>query len=537
MKDAGSNSNVESDELKRFRSLSDLLPHIVWTSDPYGEIDYMNSRWSSYSDEVPENDKGLSKVVLENESAEIRKTWHRNIDLGVYFEMELRLRLRNGHFRWHLLRAVPVKDIGGSRPKWVGTTTDIEDQKRDALKNEILSSVRDAILESTRDEEIFKNIPEMIVPKFADMCMIFLVDESSYKLNSLASKSVEQKIALEQFWALNPEKVAEILKLKNISSANHKVNDSEMSDLGSTNLTDSDGTKILSIKSMMGEVLTVNKKIWGVISFISESEIYSKKDLELVKEISWRVSRALEKNILFQSLVDTRSKLQRSNRDLERFAYIASHDLQEPLRMVGSYVQLIERKYKGILDTDGKEFINFAVDGVKRMQQLIADLLNYSQVPTQVTEIEEINLNDVVAKARKSFESEIIQKNAVFSVENLPLVMGNSNQLVQIFENLISNSLKFTKDKKPEIKISAETGFQFHTITIKDNGVGFDNRYATKIFEVFKRLHGREKYPGSGIGLSIAKKIVESWNGKIWAEADIASGASVHFTVPVSLKV
>ena len=223
-------------------------------------------------------------------------------------------------------------------------------------------------------------------------------------------------------------------------------------------------------------------------------------------------------------------ELKRSNGELEQFAYVASHDLQEPLRMVSSYTSLIKKRYQGKLDADGDEFIGFAVDGATRMQGLINDLLTYSRAgrepqPSEPTDAG-VALDTALANLRRAIE----EKRAVVVRGPLPSVMANRLQLAQLFQNLIGNAIKFCKDRRPEIRVGAERQGAEWVFCVRDNGIGLDPKYADRIFLIFQRLHKREEYPGTGIGLAICKKIVERHGGRIWVESKPGEGAAFYFT-------
>jgi len=233
-----------------------------------------------------------------------------------------------------------------------------------------------------------------------------------------------------------------------------------------------------------------------------------------------------------RELVD---KLEVSNRELEQFAYVASHDLQEPLRMVASFTQLLEKRYKGKLDEDADEYIGFIVEGAHRMKDLIDDLLVFSRFNTQANEFELFDMDTALNSVLSYLQPYMNENHAQITYDPLPSIMGDSSQIQQVLQNLLTNAIKFHGDEPPKIHISAEESGDEWTFGVSDNGIGIDSEHQEQIFEVFKRLHTREEYEGTGIGLSICKKIVERHGGRIWVESKPGKGSTFYFTIPLAL--
>jgi len=225
-------------------------------------------------------------------------------------------------------------------------------------------------------------------------------------------------------------------------------------------------------------------------------------------------------------------ELQRSNSELETFAYVASHDLQEPLRMVSSYVQLLEARYGEQLDNDAREFIGYAVDGSNRMKDLINDLLELSRVGTRGKPFEPVNMAHVVVAAEHNLQLVIEDTAALISHDSLPVVNGDIVQLTQLFQNLLENAIKFRGTDPPQIHISVHHADGEWEFRVSDNGIGFDRKFAGRIFVIFQRLHAREAFEGTGIGLAICRKIVERHGGRIRAESVPGRGSDFYFTLP-----
>ena len=231
-------------------------------------------------------------------------------------------------------------------------------------------------------------------------------------------------------------------------------------------------------------------------------------------------------------LLNKVEELNRSNEELGQFAYIASHDLQEPLRMVASYTQLLSRRYKGKLDSDADEFISFAVDGASRMQRLIQDLLAYSRVGTKGSDLLDTSCEEALQQALVNLRGSIEESGALVTHDPLPAVLADEMQLVQLFQNLVGNAIKYQSPGIPRIHISAAmNGEKKWIFSVKDNGLGIDPQYFERIFGMFQRLHKREEFAGTGIGLAICKKIVERHGGRIYVDSKLGQGSTFSFTL------
>jgi PAS domain S-box-containing protein len=234
-----------------------------------------------------------------------------------------------------------------------------------------------------------------------------------------------------------------------------------------------------------------------------------------------------------EHLVKTVAELKRSNDELQQFAYVASHDLQEPLRMVASYTQLLAQRYKGRLDSDADEFIAYAVDGSNRMQGLIQDLLAYSRAGTNEKVLREISSKKALNEGLANLRATIEETGAVVTHDWLPAITTDSTQLAQVFQNLIGNAIKYRSDKIPHVHISAaENGDHEWVFSVKDNGLGIDAQYFDRIFILFQRLHGQTEFQGTGIGLAICKKMLERLGGKIWVKSELGKGSTFYFSLP-----
>ena len=263
-------------------------------------------------------------------------------------------------------------------------------------------------------------------------------------------------------------------------------------------------------------------------------EYNSKGEIESILSISRDIT---ERKMSERKLKEIITELQRSNKELQSFAYITSHDLQEPLRTIASYAQLIERRYKGKLDSDADDFIEYMVDGAKRMKSMIQGLLDYSRVGTKGNEFKEFKSKDALDYALSNLESSIVENNAEITSSSLPVIFADEDQIARVFQNLIGNAIKFSREGiKPEIHISAREKDKEYVFAVSDNGIGMEEQYSDHIFEVFKRLHSIDEYRGAGIGLAIVKRIIDRHEGRVWVESELGRGSKFYFTIPVRNK-
>ncbi len=277
--------------------------------------------------------------------------------------------------------------------------------------------------------------------------------------------------------------------------------------------------------------IVLNLVAFYLVYRATSEEISERKQAEasfrrLTEELEARVQeRTIE-------LKEANANLLRSNRELEQFAYVASHDLQEPLRAVNSYAQLITRKYQSNLDAKADKYLCYITEGATRMQRLINDLLEFSRVGTHGKELEPIAFEAVLSKVLDNLKVAIAEHKAIVTHDPLPTVIGDEIQLMQLFQNLIGNAIKFRGEESPQVHISAMQQNNEWVFGVRDNGIGIDPEYFERIFTIFQRLHSKSEYPGTGIGLAVCKKIVERHGGRIWVESTPGASTTFHFTIP-----
>jgi len=265
----------------------------------------------------------------------------------------------------------------------------------------------------------------------------------------------------------------------------------------------------------------------------NHKEILLKKEQHLTDKLKQSNQELLD---IQQKLTNTINKLEISNSELQQFAYVASHDLKEPLRMVTSFLQLLKQRYKYELDSDANEFIDFAVDGAKRMHNLIEDLLAYSRIMTQGKEFTNVDMNYVLKQVQINLKVSIDENSALVTHDTLPIVKADESQMIQLMQNLLENSLKYRGEKIPKIHVSAVEEEDEWIFSVNDNGIGINPKHSEKIFMIFKRLHTNQEYAGTGIGLAIIKRIVDRHFGRVWVESELGKGSTFYFTISKTLK-
>jgi light-regulated signal transduction histidine kinase (bacteriophytochrome) len=232
------------------------------------------------------------------------------------------------------------------------------------------------------------------------------------------------------------------------------------------------------------------------------------------------------------ALENANSALARSNEELKQFAYIASHDLREPLRAIAGFSALLAERYTGKLDQDADDYIRFITDAASRMHNMINDLLSYSRLDTQSEPLGSCDMSQMLGLAQSNLLAAISEQHAKITHDVLPVVQADATQIVQLFQNLIANAIKFHGNEPPRVHVGAQQRDSEWEFTVRDNGIGIDPRHADTVFQIFKRLHTSDRYPGTGIGLAVCKRIVERHGGRIWVERNADQGSTFHFTLP-----
>ena len=473
---------------ERFRLIADMIPSLVWTAQPDGSVDYVNRAFAEYTGTAAGSVAGwIFDPVHPDERAEAVDAWRKSIESGEPSQLEHRLLRADGVYRWHLSRGVPVCDGKGRVIKWYGTSTDVH-------------GIRQAQEKLRRSEEMFRTLADNI-PQLAWMAnpdgWIFWYNQRWY---DYTGTTLEQM----QGWGWQP-----VHHPQHLARVVGRFKES------------------LATGEAWEDTFPLRGRDGQFRWFLSRAMP--------IRDAAGKVVRWFGTNTDITGQKRTEEALRRSNADLEQFAYVASHDLQEPLRTVAAFTQLLARGIEDKLDDKHRQYVDLIVGGARKMSDLISDLLLYSQMTSGEQVPERVDAAKALQTAIENLRSAIEESGARIVQDTLPTVRADRLQLTQVFQNLLSNAVKYRQTRvSPEVRIAAEKRDGEWLFSVRDNGRGFEPEYADRIFGIFKRLHRDGAIPGTGIGLAICKTIVERHGGRIWAEAQTAQGATIYFTLPAA---
>ena len=407
----------------------------------------------------------------------------------------------------------------------------VSEQRRRTREQETLSNIARIIGSSLAIDEVYERFARevaQLIP-FDRIVINLTADRAGYMVDTYQSSTVEvPDRAPDQAYVVEGTLSDAVIKSQRCIVF-QPGNVAEAAD-GYAGLVGAYG---MGLRSFLSAPLLYRGEPIGCLNLHSLTDsAYSDRHRLLAERIGVYIAGAIANAQLHAQVTQQSEELSRSNRELEQFAYVASHDLQEPLRMVSSYVALLGRRYDGQLDDRADKYIHFAVDGANRMQRLIHDLLAYSRVGTRGGELTPTDTASVLRETLSNLEVAIVESEAEVVYSDLPSVMGDPSQLRQLFQNIVGNALKFRSESRPRVELEASRDGDQWTFSIRDNGVGFDQRYAERVFGVFKRLHRNADIPGTGIGLAICQRIIERHGGRIWAESKLGEGSCFYFTLP-----
>ncbi len=478
---------------ERFRAAAEAMGDVIWTSNAKGEMVDEQQGWEAFSGQSLDEYRGFGAwKAIHPEDAELLRAWERSLAESKKFTAEIRMKRRDGQYRLMSTTAVPVFNEDGTVREWVGALTDITDVRRGE------EEVRES---DERFQGLATAFPQLVWSSKPDGSLEYA--NSLWREYTGPPGSAGERA----FWdeLIHPEDAGAHMERWRESMASGKMFESQ---------------------ARLRRAADGSYR-W----FISRAVAVRGRDNRIVR---W-LGACTDINDQMNYAVDlrlTNEALQRSNADLEQFAYAASHDLQEPLRMISLYTQLLQEEYAGLLDETARSYVDFAVSGAQRMERLLQDLMAYSRVGAAPAGRSEVSDASVALQAAlANLEAAVRKSGAQFHIGELPSVEAPSVHLVLLFQNLVGNALKYCGDKAPVVWIESEPADKFWRFSVRDNGIGIEARYAKQIFGVFKRLHGAE-YEGTGIGLAVCQRIVERTGGRIWLDSAPGEGSTFYFTLP-----
>lgn len=476
------------------RLIIDSTPDLIYVKDAEGKFVLANKKVAEYYNLHPDQMEGhydtedqFTKDALEYFVWQDKQVLDTNEEIR-FPETEIK-DIRNGHNLWLQTIKKPITLADGTR-QVLGVSSDITEIK---LAKERL------FLSEQLYREIARNLPKSAMFIFDRNLKFILAEGPLIGTVSKPKAEIEGKTVYETI---------RLSELERVETVYRKILEGESSETEQTFFGRSLKVYHIPIRNDDGDI------VYGMVMILDITDL---KDTQ----------RELEKRA---------AELQRSNDELERFAYVASHDLQSPLRTIASYLQLLELRYKDKLEGEASEFIQYSVNGAKRMQTVIHELLNYSRISSVKKPFIKTDLNDLARDVMKGLNSSVQTSGAEVHIGDLPSLTAEPNQLYQLFQNLIDNAMKFVKDKKPIVTVTAAESEDAWEFSVADNGIGIKEEFREKIFQMFQRLHSTTEYPGTGVGLAICKKIVELHGGKMWIESEYGNGTTFYFTISKHLE-
>jgi PAS domain S-box-containing protein len=473
---------------QRCRLLAERIPELLWSANARGEIDLLGERWSLLDPSGAMTD--WLSLLHANDRAETVRLWQEAVASGQPFDVECRLRGSDGTFRWFQVRAEPTRGQGGAVAQWLGSCVDIDRKKRSdnaaARKDVELRLIIDAV-------------PNLVA--YVDADQRFRFANQTYERwyqrprADIMGKTLQDLLGQEAYRIARPW-------FERVMRGEAVQFEAAIAPAG------------LRPRHVQAQYLPDFDDNGGVRGFVV-----------IVDDISGHKR-------IQHDLAGRARDLAETNVELEQFAYAASHDLQEPLRMVTQYLSLVQRRAGQALDDKTREYITFAMDGAQRMQRLIKDLLEYSRAGRLKISDEPVALGEVAAEAVRNLAMPISECDAKITVGALPSLRCDRTRMMQVFQNLIGNAIKFRKaGQQPTVDVTADVDGEAAVISVRDNGIGIDPAHFQRVFEVFQRLHTRADYPGTGIGLAICKRIVEQHGGRLWIESSPGVGSDFRFAL------
>jgi PAS domain S-box-containing protein len=519
----------------RFRQLANAMPQMVWTATQAGDLDYVSERVTRYFDAPPESVLGAGwlRWVHPDEQDLAVDRWKRSLDTGEPYDIAFRLlRANDRSWRWHLVRAELFHGDAGQVTKWIGTCTDIEEQKRaqvslaeQARISALGADVGRALTQVSSLRESLHLCTQAIVTHLdAAFSRIWTLSPKQDVLELQASAGLYTHLdGAHARVPVGSFKIGRIALHRRPHLTNNVLSDPEVSDR--------DWAEREGMVAFAGYPLIVEDRLIGVLALFARHSL-GQDTVNALASVAATIAIAIERKRSEESLVTQAAELRRSNEDLEQFAHVASHDLRSPLNTILQFTELMVRKHGASLDAEMVELLQIIRNSAGRMGDLITALLTYSRLNDESSrEATPVSSLTVYENAVANLSAALAEAQARIECADPPEVVSNPAQLLQVFQNLISNALHYRGAVTPHIRVSAERQNSFWLFSVSDNGPGIAPQYHSLIFEPFKRLHGADR-PGSGIGLAFCRKFIEREGGKIWVESEEGKGATFRFTLP-----
>ena len=453
---------------------------------------------------------------------------------GEGYEIAYRvLRPKTGEIRWVLEKCQHTRNAAGRVTRSVGMVLDITARKladealeRSMRRFELLAGTAEQLLRSAELQPAVESICRRVMEYLScQVALCFLADDRSGRLRLAVGLGVSRGERERIEWLDYGQGISGVAARDGRRVVAENIPAEPEGELA---LLSGAGLRAYACHPLEA----ADGRVLGTLSFgTRDRAAFPPDDVSLMKAIGGQVAAALIRMQGELSLRRTAEELARSNRDLEQFAYVSSHDLREPLRTVTGFVQILEDRYRDQLDARAHEYIRFAVDGARRMQQLIDDLLAYARVGSALS-LRSWNTREALDRALDALKGSIERSGAVITADPMPVVRADRIPLCQVFQNLLENAIKFRSADPPRIHVGARQERGGWLFGVSDNGIGMEREHGERIFVIFKRLHPRDKYPGTGIGLALCKKIVERHGGRIWVESEPGQGSTFYFTLP-----
>jgi PAS domain S-box-containing protein len=542
----------------RFRAAVGALSSLLWTNNARGEMEGEQPGWAGYTGQRREEYQGYgwTKAVHPDDAQPTVVAWNEAVAQRRMFVFEHRVRRYDGVYRLFSIRAVPVMDDNRPIREWVGVHTDITEEQK-LVEERTVSLSREH--EARETAELLNKVGPLLAAELDTQALTQKVTDLATQLTGAQFGALFHKRLNEQgesytLYTLSGVPREEFSKFP--MPRNTKVFGPTFRGEGVMRLADITKDSRygqnapyrgmpeghLPVRSYLAvPVVSRSGEVLGGLFFgHGAPDQFTEQHEKLALGIAAQAAIALDNAHLFeesrrsrQALERSNAELRRANEDLEQFAYSASHDLQEPLRMVAIYSQLLQTRYASQLDGAAQEYLSYAVAGAKRMELLIKDLLSYTQAVTIINEdVAPVDASIVLKTALENLHGAIQETGARIDSSAMPALLVQEIHLLQLFQNLVGNAIKYHGQAPPVIQVAAERQNNMWRLCVRDNGIGINPEYSELVFGIFKRLHNSADYQGTGIGLAICQKIVERYGGRIWVESEEGRGAAFYFTLP-----